>query len=838
MRTHSGTNWTTRADLPLQMSVSSEFGYSHDGIAVDGTGYTVAAQIYVANGPNPEDGPSEVQVFEPGGPSTYTAAQPADNNRAQVDKPSDKVRFDGWILTKSTGELSRGDVSIRLEIRPLHALLELIEHRGEVVSREQLYARLWPKGVVDFDSSLNTAMGKVRAALKDNADKPRYIETIPRRGYRFLASVEVDANAPTAVAALTKKDDVTPPVKTRRRAWYIALPLCFLAIGAALLYVRQSAPGQTPAVAVLPFVVAESDQDGAVLALGITEELSSRLAQLNTVKVVARTSASQFKGKDTGAREIGRILGVTHLVEGSIGRERDAIRVTVKLVSTDTGFDLYTESFNFKPEDHLDIENTLAQGVVSALRIRLSPELARSWEARDSRSSLAFDYYVRARHYGHLHTPDGDDQAASLYRLAIEQDPQFALPYVGLAETRIAGVSERDVRIAEISGEVSQLLATAEKLSPQLPELLAAKGWFAAEQGDYAAAETHLRAVLALNPSDAISSARLGDVYDQLGKPRDALESYTRAAELDPLDFLPQMYRCIELQELGRFDEAERACARARELGPDNFWGPFVTSWLKYARGDIPEGIRWTNEATRIEPSQSLVAYYRIEFLLILGLTTEARETSNKLATTNDVRTWRNSASLALIEHGQAGLRAFLQREGQVKLDGMDALMDAVRFNHTAGDLDRARHALQAVTRLPGFNERELVRPEQVFTGYSPAVICAGLLLATGERERALRMLADLDATLDRLERNGWDNHGLYSLRAESLALRGEGDAAMQSLHRAVARGWRMAWRAQTEPYLASLWGREDFKALMKDVEARNASMRARYLNSAANVAR
>jgi len=747
-----------------------------------------------------------------------------------VDKRSDQLRFDGWTLHKITGELTRGDVSTRLEIRPLHALLELIEHRGDVVSREQLYARLWPKGVVDFDSSLNTAIGKVRAALKDNSDKPRYIETIPRRGYRFLASVEVDTHEPAAVAAQTKKDDGTPPVKTRRRAWYIALPLCLLAIGAALLYLRQSAPGQAPAVAVLPFVVVEADHDTAPLALGITEELSSRLAQLNTIKVVARSSASQFQGKHAGAREIGRILGVTHLVEGSIGRDRDAIRVTVKLVSTDTGFDLYTASFNFKPEDHLDIEKTLAQGVVSALRIRLSPELARRWEARDSRSSLAFDYYVRARHYGHLHTPDGDDQAAALYRLAIEQDPQFALPYVGLAESLIASVSERDVRIAEVSTEVSRLLTMAEKLSPQLPELLAAKGWFATERGEFAEAAKHLQAALALNPSDAISSARLGNVYDSLGQPREALESFTRAAELDPLDFLPQMYRCLELQELGRFDEAERACARARELGPDNYWGSFVTSWLKYGRGDLPEAINWANVASKIEPSQSDIAYWRIELLLNLGLPEQARESVAMLATTDDIQTWRINASLALLEHGQAGLRAFLERGGKLEFDDMDGLVYVARFHHTVGNLKEARRAIQRAFELPGFNERELVKPEQVITGYSPAVICAGVLLDTGERDRALRLLADLDEMLDRLEKNGWANHGLYSLRAESQALRGQGDAAMQSLQRAVARGWRLAWHAQAEPYLASLRAREDFKALMKDVEARNASMRARYL--------
>jgi TolB-like protein/DNA-binding winged helix-turn-helix (wHTH) protein/tetratricopeptide (TPR) repeat protein len=746
-----------------------------------------------------------------------------------MDKPSDTLRFDGWTLDKASGDLTKDGVTTRLEIRPLLALLELIEHRGEVVTREQLYTRLWPKGVVEFDSSLNTAMRKVRLALKDEHDKPRYIETIQRRGYRFLAQLD-----PVPVTPDVEVAPPPGPLPTRRlRPWYLLGGLCLAVaiVAATLLYFRQADTGATPALAVLPFV-AVSGPDDTALSLGITEELSNRLSQLTSIKVVARTSASQFAGKNAGAREIGLALGVTHLVEGTVGRDKDVIRVSVKLVSADTGFDLYTQSFEFPRGAELDIERSLVQAVVTALRVRLSPEVARRWEARDSRSRLAFDYYVRARQYGHQHTPDGNDQSAALYRLAIEQDPQFALAYVGLAESLLSSVSERGVRIAEISDEISRLLNTAEKINSQLPELLAARGWLASELGDYAAAETHLHAALALNPSDAVSSARLGNVYDALGQPRDALENYTRAAELDPLDFLPQLYRCLELQELGRFDEAERACAQTRALAPGNYWGPFATSLLKSGRGDLPEAIYWSNEASKLEPSQSGVANFRIELLLTLGLPEKARESAAALTTTDEVQTWRINANLALLEHGEAGLRSFLERGGELEFTDMDGLVDVARFQHTVGNLAEARKALQKAFELPGFSERELVKPEQILAGYSPAVICAGLLLATGERDHALQLLGDLDEMLDRMERNGWANHGLYSLRAESLALRGQGDAAMQSLNRAVARGWRQAWRAQVEPYLASLRGREDFKALIKDVEARNASMRARYLKT------
>jgi DNA-binding winged helix-turn-helix (wHTH) protein len=290
-----------------------------------------------------------------------------------VDKQSDKLRFDGWTLHKITGELTRGDVSTRLEIRPLHALLELIEHRGEVVSREQLYARLWPKGVVDFDSSLNTAIGKVRAALKDNSDKPRYIETIPRRGYRFLASVEVDTHEPAAVAAQTKKDDGALPAKqgvargTSRCpcvCWRL-VPRCYTCASPRQVRRRRSR---------YFLVVVESDHDTAPLALGITEELSSRLAQLNTIawwRGRQRHSNSQ-------ARRCARDWPDSR--RDASGRRLDRARprcdsVTVQSRQHGYGLRSHSESFNFKPEDHLDIEKTLAQAW-TVLRIRLSPERA------------------------------------------------------------------------------------------------------------------------------------------------------------------------------------------------------------------------------------------------------------------------------------------------------------------------------------------------------------------------------------------------------------------------------------------------------------------------------
>ena len=250
----------------------------------------------------------------------------------------------------------------------------------------------------------------------------------------------------------------------------------------------------------------------------------------------------------------------------------------------------------------------------------------------------------------------------------------------------------------------------------------------------------------------------------------------------------------------------------------------------KTARGDLLEALRWSTEATRLEPGDAGPAFYRIEVMLTLRLVEQAREALRHIVTTDEARMQVMRAKVELAEHGPAGLRAYLDDSGTAALSSSSVGVEAMRFYHVAGDLKNARQALDALRAAPDYQEIDLYGVTQVRQGNSAALICAGVLLESGDREEGLRLLLGLDNLLDRLEKNGWEHQGIDSLRAQSLALRGQPDAAVRSLRRAVARGWRNAWTAQTDPYLSSLWEREDFKSLMKEVEARNADMRARFL--------
>lgn len=742
--------------------------------------------------------------------------------------PPNKIRFDAWTLDTQSGDLTKGEVTTRLQIQPLQVLLALLENPGNLVTREQLIARLWPKGIVEFDTSLNTAVRKLRIALNDDSENPRYIETIPRRGYRFIAKIET---TPEVVAA-PEPIVVAAPRKTSHLRYFVLAAAALFATIAAGFFYWQETRVITPSVVVLPFIDMSTEQKDGVLCLRIPDEIGNRLAQQSNVRVVSRTSATNFQGKNVDVREIGKALGAMYAVEGSVRRDEDDLRVTVQLINAEDGYHLYSWSFEFPAAGTADIEQALAQSVAQTLRTWMSPELVRQWQARGPESREAFGYFLRARAYGHEGTPDGDAQAEELYRLAIERDPQFALAYVGLAEVKLSTISSRELKIADVSEEVARALATAEKLDAGMPQLAAVKAWFAIERKAYDEAERLLLDAIARNPGDAVVNGRLGNLYESLGRPRDALARFTRAAELDPMYFVYPMNRCLMLQDLGQNDEAARACARTRTLTRDNYWGAYVTSWLELGRGDLLEALRWSTEAARLAPGEAAPAFDRIDALLALRLVAQAREALRHIVSTDDARMQLMRATVELAEHGPAGLLAYLDDSGTTALSSPSVGVDAMRLYHVAGDLKNARQALDKLRAAPSYQEIDLYDAMQLRVAHSSALICAAVLLDSGERAEGERLLDALDVFLARLEEGGWANQGLDSVRAQSLALRGQPDAAMRALQRAVARGWRNAWRAQTDPYLSSLWEREDFKSLMREVEARNADMRARFLKT------
>jgi TolB-like protein/Tfp pilus assembly protein PilF len=501
-----------------------------------------------------------------------------------------------------------------------------------VVSREQLIARLWPKGVVEFDTGLNSAMRKLRIALGDDADTPRYIETLPRKGYRFIGRLEDNTpitGIPTLPAQYVPTSFETGLGLGRRasdrRAPITRMALGFGSILAALVLavVAWNMPGRLfqvkavaealPTIVVLPLVDMSVDQSEQSLCDGLTEELSNWLAHIPTLRVVARTSAFSFKGKNQDIRKIASALGATHVLEGSLRRSGDQLRITTQLIAAEDGVHIWSRSFDLPIGDIFQIEDTVSRAVAEALHLTLSAETAELWARREPEKMEALELYLLGRARQNRRTAEDNLKSIEYFRRAVDADPHYIPALTGLAESMLNGLSLNRTPLEDVKFEVEPLIDRAMELNPNQPEVIAVKGWLLTEEYRFDEALPLLLRATQMNPNDASSHRFLGDLYDRRAQPLEAMNHFSAAASLDPMDFISHVFRCMELIDLAEFGEASAACKRARELDSTNVWGPLTTAWISRAQGKTDEALQWLDAAYKLQPQDTFLGEQRIE---------------------------------------------------------------------------------------------------------------------------------------------------------------------------------------------------------------------------------
>jgi len=736
-----------------------------------------------------------------------------------------EVRFDGWRVNFASGEVTKGGDTHRLQDQPLQILDELTQRPGEVVTREQLIARLWPTGVVEFDTGLNTAMRKLRISLGDEADTPRYIETIPRKGYRFIGSLELDpaASLPTLPAQYVptsfetgaiigrRASDRRAPVK--RLAWGFGSILAAIVLAVIAWQLPgtpfQGEPGTEPlpTIVVLPLVDMSVEQKEQALCDGLTEELSNWLAHIPTLRVVARTSAFAFKGTNTDVREIARQLGATHVLEGSLRRSGTEMRITIQLIEATGGLHIWSRSFDMPIGDIFLIEDTVSRSVAEALHLTLSAATAEQWAQRQPEKMEAYELYLLGRARQRMRTADDNLKAAEFFRRSVAADPQFALAQVGLAETLLNSLSLNRAPLEDVSAEAAPLINRALALSPNLPDALAAKGWLLTEEFRLDEALPLLQQAIKANPNDASSHRFLGNLFDRRADPTSALNHFSLAAGLDPLDFISQVFRCQELIDLGQFESAQEACARARMLEPGNLWGPLATSYIARAQGDLTQAVRWLEEARKLAPADEWLADQLMELMVTQGKMREARALLGQLPGAGSFLALSRESFVVLAEGGPEGLRKWLiERDVASKASTGADLSELARLQYLAGDFSAASATLAHAQRILPLSSADMFDGSQIRHDYSASLFHAGIeLKGGGDAGRARQLLGQLDRMLGNYEKNGGRHYGLYSLRAASLAMQGKTAEAESALETAWKHGWRTRWRARGDPYLGQV---------------------------------
>jgi TolB-like protein/DNA-binding winged helix-turn-helix (wHTH) protein len=452
------------------------------------------------------------------------------------------LRFDVFELDISAGELRKQGVKLRLQGQPLQVLEALLTRAGEVVTREELRNQLWTADTfVDFDHSLHNAIARLREVLGDSAEAPRYIETLPRRGYRFIAPVSAAEPPPPPRSAQPVKPveiRVDPrPVNSRRFLTTTILTLLVVGITVWLvrtrIYATTAAPRVT-SIAVLPLANLSGNPSEEFFVDGMTDQLITDLAKVGSLRVISRTSVMQYKSAKKALPEIARELNVDAVVEGSVVRSGQRVRVTAQLIQASADRHLWAETYDRDLGDVLKLQGEVADAIAQQVRAQLTPTQSAQLRRARQVNAAAYDDYLRGRFYftNELNNPDSLKKAQRYFEEAIQKDPNFALAYVGIADTLLYGPSAGDKDQAYRSAK--ETLAKALQLDDTIGEAYDTLGVLSQYDWDWAAADRNFNRAIALAPGYSCAHEDRAVFLALMGRRSEAL---TEIEKIDQLDY-------------------------------------------------------------------------------------------------------------------------------------------------------------------------------------------------------------------------------------------------------------------------------------------------------------
>jgi TolB-like protein/DNA-binding winged helix-turn-helix (wHTH) protein/Tfp pilus assembly protein PilF len=454
------------------------------------------------------------------------------------------LRFDSFELDLQAGELRKRGIRLRLQGQPVQVLGILLQSAGNLVTREELRSQLWSADTfVDFDHSLHNAVARIREVLGDSADTPKYIETLPRRGYRFIGRIE-EVAAPwtepeNSLARVPPAALAKPPAPGSR--FLVTLAACaVLGLAAWMTWQHFSAKGAAPVIhslAVLPLQNFSGDPAQEYFADGMTEELITELSRIHAIKVISRTSIMEYKGTKKHLPQIARELGVDGILEGSVRREGDQVRITVQLLDGPNDRHVWSEDYQREMRGILDLQRDMAQAIARQIRIEVTPQQQARANSGRAVNPEAYEAYLRGRSYitSAPLTPQDLKTAQPYFEEAIRKDPSFALGYVGLADCFVYLAIFHQISPASAVGPARAALRQAMELDDGIGEAhatLAMLDWL--QDWDWAGAEREFDTAIALAPSFGCAHLVRGYFLAWQGQRSEALAEIARSGQLDP----------------------------------------------------------------------------------------------------------------------------------------------------------------------------------------------------------------------------------------------------------------------------------------------------------------
>ena len=494
--------------------------------------------------------------------------------------PAYILRFDDFELDPAAFELRRAGRVVRLEHIPLTLLFFLVEHRGCLVTREEILERVWGKDVfLDADNAINTAVSKIRLALKDNPEKPRFLHTVPAMGYRFDAQIVEPTAAAAPVAALPTTQPGDTAADQQQRGWVrlwvaLAAVLLLIVLVARPYFSRHSrlSSGKVMLV-VVPFVNMNDDPPQDYFADGMTEEMISQLGSLDPAHlgVIARTSAMQYKGAHKDAAQISRELGVNYLLEGSVRREGNRVRVTAQLIQSGDQTHLWADSFDRDLNDILKLQSDVARAIASKIQLTLSQQTEKRLASTPPVNAEAHEAYLQGLQAGNLRSKESSERSIAEFQRAIAIDPGYALAYAGLARTYSLAPVSGTLTSLEAMPKAREAAMRALALDDSLAEGHCALAYVKAHfEYDWPAADREFRRALELNPSYAYGHFFYSNSYlSPNGRHDEAIAEIKQAIGFDPFSSPIQSFLGRTLLWARRYDEALAQLQKSSQLFPN-----------------------------------------------------------------------------------------------------------------------------------------------------------------------------------------------------------------------------------------------------------------------------
>jgi TolB-like protein/DNA-binding winged helix-turn-helix (wHTH) protein/Tfp pilus assembly protein PilF len=525
---------------------------------------------------------------------------------------SRRLSFGPYEADLHCGELRKQGIKLRLQAKPFQLLAMLLDRPGELVTREEICQKLWTADTfVDFDHSLGTAINKIREVLNDSAAEPRFIETLPRRGYRFVAQVTPVDRDPAPASSLPPAATVAKAKPKLQTIQLVGLSSAMFLVIAALVgwsmmnwraqsTAKRAGPSVIRSIVVLPLLNLSGDPDQQFFADGMTDELTTSLAQISSLRVISRTSAMAYLGTHKPAAQIARELGVDGLVEGSVVRSGNKVRITAQLIQGASDRHLWAQSYERQLSDILTVQGEVAQEIAARVALQLTPneraQLSRSYPVNPEVALLIFkgSYFLARLEAG---------RAKDYFSQATQIDPNSAEAWAGLADSLhtmgVAGDYEAFAQAKNAATKALEIDGSQAQALMVLGAVSFLKDW------NPEASEVFFRRSLAARPSFAMAHALFATTLAHHGKFAEAIEQMNLASSSDPVSVLAHsqawhVYFCAR-----QYDEALRIILGTIQLDPKfapAYWR-LTTSWEQ--KGQYPKAIDTFREGKRVTTDPS-----------------------------------------------------------------------------------------------------------------------------------------------------------------------------------------------------------------------------------------